>query len=126
MLFRKPPPDVDPLTVKRLLPTGMQEFEEWSDNIIAHTGLSATPDSQKFTLASMITVLPNTESAKEDLYFIKALHKAAANQIAAAQMDEIRNRIKSKIQAEELSKASKPSEVTPTQGVTDAVDKKEV
>ena len=94
----------DPLLDKRLLPTGMKAFEEWSDRIIALTNLEATPESQKFALATMITTLPKTECDKEDLYFVKALHKGAADQIAGAQMEQIRTRVKARLLQEEADR----------------------
>lgn len=102
--FRK-----DPLLVKKLLPTGMTQFDEWSDRIIKQTNIVATYDSQQFALAAMITTLGKTDSAIEDLYFIKALHKGAADQIAGAKMEEIRNRVKTRLASEQ----AKQSEVTP-------------
>jgi hypothetical protein len=110
---------IDPLSVKKLLPTGMTEFDVWSDRIIQLTGLTATPDSQKFALASMINTLGKTECDKEDLFFIKALHKGAADQIALAQMDQIRAKVKARLsdEAEKQKQVSQPvqqtSEVTP-------------
>lgn len=79
-----------PLLEKKPLPVGKQEFEAWASNIIELTGIPAKDDSQKFVLASMITSLGNTEAFKEDAYFINALRKAAANQVAVAMMEEIR------------------------------------
>ncbi len=118
-------PPVDDLSVKKLLPTGMTEFDVWADRIIGLTGLTATPDSQKFALAAMINTLGKTECDKEDLFFIKSLHKGAADQIAVAQMEQIRARVKARLEAEkqQVSQSVPPKgEVTPAKdGAADVV-----
>ena len=54
------------LLVKRPLPQGMTEFEEWADRIISGALVTADPMSLKFALANMIMHLGPTESHKED------------------------------------------------------------
>lgn len=81
---------------KRELPTGMTAFEEWSDRIISGTLLPADPDSQKFALATMLMHLSPTTDHETDGHFIKALRKAAVNQIAHAKMTEIKDRVSAK------------------------------
>ncbi len=74
----------------KALPLGRQEFEEWSDNIIVASCLpeAVTDRSLKNALAGMIMHLPFTESHKPDAFFVQAIRKGAANQIAHAVMME--------------------------------------
>lgn len=96
---------VDEMNEKRPLPTGMTEFEEWSDRIISGTLLPAEPESQKFALATMLMHLSPTTDHETDGYFIKSLRKAAINQIAHAKMTEIKNAAVARKQAEEAKMA---------------------
>jgi len=94
----------DQLTTPRPLPTGMQEFEEWSDRIISGTLLTADAESMKFALANLILHLGPTESHKPDGYFIHSLRKYACNQIADAKRQEISAKAKARLAAEEAAK----------------------
>ncbi len=92
----------------RPLPLGRTEFHEWSDRIISgamvaggEDDLEAFIDSQKFMLASMILQLGPTESHKSDAYFIHALRKAAANQVADTIGKELREALKVRLAAKE-------------------------
>lgn len=88
----------------RPLPTGMTEFEEWSDRLISGTLLPADPESQKFALATMLMHLSPTTDHETDGYFIKSLRKGAINQIAHAKMQEIRDAAKARLAAQEALK----------------------
>ena len=103
-LWAKKPSIKDELTQKRALPTGVKEFEEWSDRIISGTMLSATAESQKFVLAREILDLPRTTAFETDLYFINLLRKYAANQVADAMAVKIRDAVKARLAAEEQQK----------------------
>jgi hypothetical protein len=107
---------VEQMNERRALPVGASEFDEWSDRIISGTLLPADSESMKFALATMILHLGPTESHKEDAYFIHALRKSAANQVAHAKMTEIRDAAKARLAAEEAAKlqASTQSEATLT------------
>jgi hypothetical protein len=95
---------VNQMNEDRPLPTGMTEFEEWSDRIISGTLLPADYESQKFALATMLMHLPPTKDHECDGYFIKSLRKAAVNQIAHAKMTELRDKAKERLAAEEAKK----------------------
>lgn len=85
---------------KRALPMGMTEFEEWSDRIISGACIpGATPQSQKFSLAHMVH--QTDDDFECDAFFIKKLRKVAINQVCAAKMEEIRNEVKARLEAEE-------------------------
>lgn len=99
--------DVGYLDAPMLLPVGREEFETWSDRIIAGCGLPATPRSMKFGLASMLLHLSPTEDKKPDSFFIRSLRKGAVSQVAHAMMEEIKEAQK----AEDA--AAKEKEVTP-------------
>lgn len=96
----------DELLEKRPLPVGVQEFHEWSDRIIAGACLTATPESQKFTLANLLINLPPTTAFETDLYFIHSLRKSAANQVADSIRQEIRETVKKRLQEQEQNKAA--------------------
>jgi len=108
------PPDVivDQMMEPRPLPLGRQEFEEWSDRMIAGAMLPTEHlksddekqifiDSQKCTLAGMILHLGPTESHKPDAFFIHSLRKGAANQIAHDIGTEYRQRAKERLAKKE-------------------------
>lgn len=88
----------------RPLPLGVKEFHAWADRVIAGALITATPDSQKFALASMILHLGPTESHKPDAFFVHSLRKSAANQVADAMLREIREAAKLRFSAEEAAK----------------------
>lgn len=85
----------------RPLPMGVTEFHAWSDRIIAGSMMMADGPSLKFALAEMIMHLKPTESHCADAYFIHCLRKAAANQVAYAMMQEIRDSRKLALAKEE-------------------------
>lgn len=88
------------LTEKRPLPVGVTEFHEWSDRIISGAMLTATPESQKFALANVLLNLGPTIAYETDLYFIHVLRKHAINQVADAMRTQIREAVKSRMDAE--------------------------
>lgn len=96
---------LDQMSESRLLPTGRAEFDEWSDRIISGSLLPATPESQKFALASMICQLPAHESHKPDGWFISCLRKSAATQVAQTVMREMQEVSRARAKAEEDKKA---------------------
>ena len=73
------------------LPIGMTEFEDWADSILAHS-VAPNNDSTRFALATMILHLPSLASWKSKEYFLRALHKSAANQIAAGVMQDLKQK----------------------------------
>jgi hypothetical protein len=108
----------DQMSEPRPLPTGRQEFEEWSDRIISGGILTADVESQKFALANLLLHLGPTESHKPDAFFIHSLRKFAVNQVADAIRVEIRDAAKARLAAQEAAKAS--SEVLGNQELQEA------
>lgn len=106
------------LNEKRPLPTGVKEFHDWSDRIIAGAMLTADPESQKFALANTLLHLSPTTAFETDLYFIHTLRKFAVNQVADAMRVEIRDRAKARLAAEEEAQKQNQAAVTP-QGAAD-------
>lgn len=94
------------LHLRRPLPLGRQEFEEWSDRIIAGALLEADVRSQKFVLADVLLHLGPTEDHKEDSYFIHTLRKMAVNQVAIM----LRAEIKAERDAETAAQTAKEAE----------------
>ncbi len=94
---------LDQLQEPRALPMSVPEFEEWSNRIISGALVKALPESQKFTLASLLMHLGPTESHKPDAFFIHSLRKLAVNQVAHAMMENIRNEAKKRLAEQEQS-----------------------
>lgn len=103
----------------RPLPTGMTQFETWSNRIISQAGQFADVDSMKWALASHVMHLDAVKAYVPDQYFIRALRKAAANQIASQVFQDIKN--KQAARANTVEATTQPAEVanaetqTPTQ-----------
>ena len=80
------------------LPTGMSEFEAWSNDIIELTGPLAEPTSLKFALADMILRIGPLKNDKYQTipgsvpknYFVQALRKIASSQIASGVLHQIK------------------------------------
>lgn len=102
------PPDVikQQMNEPRPLPMGKAEFNEWSDRIISGALVPADRTSLKFALAEMIMHLKPTQSHCEDAYFIHCLRKGAANQVAYAVMEELRNERKAALAKQESAQAA--------------------
>lgn len=99
----------------RPLPMGQKEFVEWSDRIISGALIpSDDRDSLVAALAAMLMQLGPTESHKPDAYFIHSLRKAAANEVAHANFQQIKKRRDAKTQAEKAEQDKKVVPITPT------------
>jgi hypothetical protein len=80
------------------LPTGMTEFETWSNDIIELTGPLAEATSLKFALADMILRIGPLKNDKYQTlpgsvpknYFVQALRKIASSQIASGVLHQIK------------------------------------
>lgn len=85
------------------LPVGMEEFKEWQSSILS---LSKVPDNEstRFAVSVMIMHLGPAEDYKAKRYFIKALNKSAANEIANAVCLDLKAKQKARIEAEEEAK----------------------
>jgi hypothetical protein len=66
---------------------------KYYDSIIELTDLPDN-DSMRFSLSTMVLHLSSTSGYKSKEFFIRSLYKAAANQIAAAKLHEIKERNK--------------------------------
>ncbi len=80
------------------LPQGVTAFESWAVSIIE---LADVPnnDSIRWSLATMVLHLNPTECYKPKEYFIRALKKSAACEIAAYLMRELKAKQEAQIQA---------------------------
>lgn len=85
----------------RPLPMGQKEFVEWSNRIISGALIPCDDrDSLVGCLAAMLMNLGPTESHKPDAYFIHALRKAAINEVAHANFQELKQRKAARAEAE--------------------------
>lgn len=94
------------LFIKRLLaklptrlPIGMNEFETWSDDILETYEMPNNP-STKFALATAIMHAQNGRAYFPKAYFGGTLLKGAANQIAHAKMNILKEEQEAKAKAE--------------------------
>ncbi len=103
---------VSQMNEPRPLPLGQKEFVEWTDRIISGA-LIPTNDRESLVgaLAAMLMQLGPTESHKPDAYFIHSLRKAAANEVAHANFQAIKQRKEEK--ARGLIDLTKGSKVNP-------------
>lgn len=93
------------------LPQGMEEADAWSERIIRMSGLPQN-DSIKFALCVKVLHLGEADSSKPDEFFIRSLHKAAANQVVSQIINDLKTKQKA---AEEAVKI--PAEATAAQAV---------
>lgn len=93
------------LMEKRPLPTGVDEFHEWSNRVIQGACITAEADSQKFALANILINLGPTVAFESDAYFINCLRKTAVNQVADAMRTEIRDTVKERLAIQERQQA---------------------
>jgi hypothetical protein len=98
------------------LPTGLTEFNSWSESVIDTYDLShlADIDSMKATLALTIIHLDQAQAHMSKRYMANRLIKAASNQISSFVFQDIKYKKDDEAkqrQAAELA-ASKPAEVT--------------
>lgn len=100
---------------KRLLPTGVSEFNQWAENIISQAHLTATPDSQKYALCGLLTELPASCASECDAYFISRLRKHAVNQVAVHLREKFYKEAKERLEKEEQNQA-KDTPPTTTDG----------
>lgn len=103
------------------LPTGVTELSVWAKDIIELAGLPASEDSQTQALCNMIMHLPPRKRDQRPTayvsknWFVHALKKGAANQIASFVFQEIRKDMDAQIaalKAAEAAKAAPQAEAT--------------
>jgi hypothetical protein len=132
---------VDQMNEPRPLPMGRKELETWANRIVSgalipnEDGFRAFHDEDKATteqveklkifadgqmtaVAEMILHLGPTESHKPDAYFIHALRKGAANQVAHAYYQEKLKERKKKLAEEEAAKENKNEGNKVVEGIT--------
>jgi hypothetical protein len=85
------------------LPIGMQEFEHWSQSILAMVPQLPNNDSMRFVLAAMIQRLDPARNLVPKRYFVKALLRAAAGEVAHNIMFEAKERQKAQQQSQETA-----------------------
>lgn len=71
------------------LPVGIHEAEVWAESIIRMAKLPQN-DSMKFALCVKILHLGEAESYKAKEFFIRCLHKAAANQVVSQIINDLK------------------------------------
>ena len=106
------------------LPTGVTELSIWAQEIIDLAGLPASVDSQTQAICNMIMHLPPRKRDQRPTayvsknWFVHALRKGAANQIASFVFQEIRKDMDAKIA--EMKKAEETAANTPQTQLVEA------
>jgi hypothetical protein len=90
------------------LPVGLTAYNQFTDSIIELAGPYADKDSMRFAISTMIIHLSQDHGSVSKQLFVRRLRKVAANQVASAVINDIKQR-----QAEEIAK--KQAEATATQ-----------
>jgi hypothetical protein len=102
------------------LPTGKTAMEAWMNQIILLSGIQADIDSMHFALATMILHAENSAKYLSKNYFIRRLHKGAANQVASQVFQDIKEKQQTAMKAAQSIQPSTPAADTATQAVPDA------
>lgn len=87
------------------LPVGMTEFNAWANNIVELTGPIADKDSLIWVASQEIMRMPPGKSRVPKRTFVNILRKFAANQLAAAKVNEIKEAQEADRQAALLKQA---------------------
>lgn len=95
------------------LPQGVEELKSWSESIIDAYDVPNNA-STHFSLATMILHLGQVEARKPKAYFGAGLRKAAANEVAAFVMQDLKAKQKAAMEAAQKAAAppTKPAEAT--------------
>lgn len=109
---------------KTPLPQGLTEFESWSDSIIEAFDVPNNA-SVKFSLATMVLHLGQTESRKAKAYFGACLRKAAANEVAAFVMQDLKAKQKAAQKEAEEKEAKEKQAAEATSAPTELVPSNE-
>ena len=112
---------VEYLKEMRPLPLGRKEFEAWSKEIIKLAEVPGlTEESGQFALSEMILHVKPTQSFESYAHFVHSLRKGAANQVAHAIFQEIKQRQQEiklrQIERIKEQEAQKQKEVIPELG----------
>jgi len=109
------------LLIKRLLshfptalPVGLTEFHKWADSIIELAGQFADSDSMKYAIANNLIHLPSTKAYVPKDYFVRAMRKAAANQVASQVFMDIKLAQQKAVEDQKAAELAKQAEVTAT------------
>lgn len=105
------------------VPTGLTEFHIWSNSIIELAGQFADSDSMKYAIASNLIHLPSTKAYMPKRYFVKAMRKAAANQVASQVFMDIKLAQQQAAEVQKAAELAKQAEVTAatSEAVTESV-----
>ena len=109
------------LFLKSLLPTrlpvGKAEFDQWQRDILSLSGVPAN-ESTLFAIAVMVLHLDPTVDRKPMHYFVKALNKGAANEVANSIILDLKAKQKERMEQEAKDKGIGS---TPKQGAPNEV-----
>lgn len=89
------------------LPQGLEEFNGWADSIISAANVPNN-DSVKFALAVQVLHLDSTTASKPKAFFVKALTKAASNQVVSQIIQDLKNKQQEQMKAAQLAEVTAP------------------
>lgn len=93
------------------LPVGLTEYHKFTDSIIDLVGPIADNDSLKWAISNQIIHLKPQQDSVAKRYFVKSLRKAAANQVASAVFQEIKNKQQEAFAAQQQAVATASQDV---------------
>ncbi len=95
------------------LPVGMTEFNKWSQDIIDLAGPMADEDSMRWAIASQVMHQGATSDCIPKRFFVSALRKAAANQVANQVFQDLKIKQQQRAEAEAKAAAEQAASETP-------------
>lgn len=101
------------------IPTGMAEFEAWSDSIIDLVGPIANRQDLKWVLAVSVLHMGETAAFVPKRYFVKRILKGAANQVVSQVVQDIKNAKQKEIEEQQAAAAVSASP-PPTSAAVDS------
>lgn len=94
----------------------MTAYKQWLDTVVELCGPIADTDSLKWVISNEIMRLNSTKDRVAKIYFVKVLRKFAANQLAAATVNEIKAEQEAKLAAAKLAEETAQLEKTALNG----------
>lgn len=94
------------------LPTGATAYESWLNEIVLLTGQLADEQSLKWVISNEIMRLAPGRDRVPKRYFVKALRKYAANQVAAYKVQEIKQAQEERAKQQKLAEDTAKAEQT--------------
>jgi hypothetical protein len=76
---------------KTKLPTGVASFNQWAASVLSLCDGIPYNNSTRFTLATHVAMLKDSQARVSKQYFVALMHKAAATQIAYSMIQDAKD-----------------------------------